>query len=58
KIAEEKYTYNISKQPFCLEKGFLFQDAPFMHYSKAVSSIVEKHGWQIFCLHPNNILTK
>ncbi|KAK5794112.1 hypothetical protein PVK06_035314 [Gossypium arboreum] len=41
-----------------MEKGFFFQDAPFMGYSKAISSFVEKHEWQIFCLHPDDILPK
>ncbi|KAK5825665.1 hypothetical protein PVK06_020523 [Gossypium arboreum] len=29
-----------------------------MGYDKSVSSIMEKHGWQIFCIHPDNVLGK
>ncbi|XP_016681318.1 uncharacterized protein [Gossypium hirsutum] len=28
------------------------------HYGPAISSIVEKHGWQILCLHLDDVLTK
>ncbi|KAH1082784.1 hypothetical protein J1N35_022545 [Gossypium stocksii] len=41
-----------------MEKCFLFQDTAFMGYTKAISSVVEKHGWQLFCLHPDDVLTK
>ncbi|XP_016704202.1 uncharacterized protein [Gossypium hirsutum] len=58
KLAKEKYHKNISKRPFCMEKRFVVQDAPFMGYTEAISSIVEKHGWGIFCLHPDDVLPK
>ncbi|KAK5840169.1 hypothetical protein PVK06_009052 [Gossypium arboreum] len=57
-MVEEKYKSNISKRPFCLEKGFLFTEEPFMRYETSISSVVEKHGWKIFCLHTKDILTK
>ncbi|KAH1064154.1 hypothetical protein J1N35_029141, partial [Gossypium stocksii] len=56
--AEEKYTNTTFKRSFYLEKGFLFQDVPFMGYDESVSAIVKKHGWQIFLLHPEDVLTK
>ncbi|KAK5811542.1 hypothetical protein PVK06_026883 [Gossypium arboreum] len=55
KLVEDKYHKNISRRPFCMEKGFLFQDAPFMGYTEAISSVVEKHGCRIFCLHPDDV---
>ncbi|KAH1114094.1 hypothetical protein J1N35_007472 [Gossypium stocksii] len=58
KITKENYNNNISKRPFCMEKGFLFQYAPFTGYSKAISSVVKKHRWQIFYLYPDDVLTK
>ncbi|KAH1091177.1 hypothetical protein J1N35_018434 [Gossypium stocksii] len=58
KAAEEKYNTKTSKQPFCIKKGFLFQYTAFIRYTEAISSMVEKHGWQLFCLHPNDVLTK
>ncbi|KAA3484553.1 hypothetical protein EPI10_006629 [Gossypium australe] len=43
--------------------GFIFKahydpDAPFMGYSEAISSVMEKYGWQIFCLHLDDVLTR
>ncbi|KAK5845823.1 hypothetical protein PVK06_002053 [Gossypium arboreum] len=35
-----------------------FKDEPFMGYDTSISSVVEKHGWQIFCLHLKDVLTK
>ncbi|KAK5839148.1 hypothetical protein PVK06_007913 [Gossypium arboreum] len=29
-----------------------------MGYFKTISSVVEKHGWQIFIFHPDDALTK
>ncbi|KAH1107048.1 hypothetical protein J1N35_010816 [Gossypium stocksii] len=58
KVDQEMYNMNTSKRPFCMEKGFLFQDATFMGYTEAISSAVEKHGWQLFCHHPDDVLTK
>lgn len=29
-----------------------------MGYDELVSSIVEKHGWKIFCLDPDDVLGK
>ncbi|KAK5793991.1 hypothetical protein PVK06_035179 [Gossypium arboreum] len=29
-----------------------------MGYSEAIYSVVEKHGWQIFCFHLDDVLTK
>ncbi|KAL1182299.1 hypothetical protein V6Z11_A02G107500 [Gossypium hirsutum] len=55
---EEKYNTNISNQPFCMEKCFLFLDAAFVGYTKVISSVVEKHGWKLFCLHLDDVLTK
>ncbi|KAH1031851.1 hypothetical protein J1N35_044025 [Gossypium stocksii] len=57
-MVKERHTQNISKRLFCLEKGFLFKDAPFMGYSEMISSIVEKHRWQIFYLHPMMFLPR
>lgn len=51
-------THNISKRPFCLKNGFLFKDETFLGYDESISSIVDKHGWQIFCLHLEDVLTK
>ncbi|KAH1097696.1 hypothetical protein J1N35_014617, partial [Gossypium stocksii] len=33
-------------------------DAPFIGYIEAISSVVEKHGWGISCLHPNGVFLK
>ncbi|KAH1046895.1 hypothetical protein J1N35_037679 [Gossypium stocksii] len=41
-----------------MEKGFLFQDAPFIGYTKAISTFFDKHGWGIFCLYPNDVFSK
>ncbi|KAH1063842.1 hypothetical protein J1N35_028829, partial [Gossypium stocksii] len=53
-----RYNNNISRQPFYFEQWFLFKDAPYIGYDEFVSSIVEKHGWNIFCLHYKDILGK
>ncbi|KAK5803238.1 hypothetical protein PVK06_030881 [Gossypium arboreum] len=29
-----------------------------MGYTEAISSVVEKHGWQLFFLHPDDVITK
>ncbi|KAH1082572.1 hypothetical protein J1N35_022333 [Gossypium stocksii] len=58
KTVEEKYWKNIVKRPFCFEKGFLFQDSTFLGYDTSISSIVEKHGWKLFCSHSGNVLPK
>lgn len=58
KVPEERYTKNISKRSFCLEKGFIFKDEPFMRYDESVTSIIEKHDWQIFCVQSDDFLTK
>ncbi|KAK5819673.1 hypothetical protein PVK06_024692 [Gossypium arboreum] len=55
KLVEEKYHKNIAKQPFCMEKGFLSQDAPFTGYTEAILVVFEKHGWGIFCLHFDDV---
>ncbi|KAL1081351.1 hypothetical protein V6Z11_D09G058600 [Gossypium hirsutum] len=54
--AATRNSNNILKRPFCFEQGFLFKDKPYMGYDESVSSIVEQHGWDIFCLHPEDVL--
>ncbi|KAH1113940.1 hypothetical protein J1N35_007318 [Gossypium stocksii] len=41
-----------------MEKGFPFQDTDFMGYTGPIYSVVEQHGWQLFFLHPDDVLTK
>ncbi|KAH1039088.1 hypothetical protein J1N35_040831 [Gossypium stocksii] len=31
---------------------------PFMGYSEVISSVMKKHGWQIFYPHLDDVLTK
>ncbi|KAH1107956.1 hypothetical protein J1N35_011724 [Gossypium stocksii] len=53
-----RYDNNIVKYPFYFEKGFLFEDESYMGYDEYVSSIIENHGWNLFCLHPEDVLGK
>ncbi|KAL1062948.1 hypothetical protein V6Z11_D13G113700 [Gossypium hirsutum] len=57
-IAATRYNTNIVKRHFYFEQGFLFKDESYMGYDEYVYSIVETHGWNIFCLHPKNVLGK
>ncbi|KAH1096972.1 hypothetical protein J1N35_013893 [Gossypium stocksii] len=30
----------------------------FIGYAESIASIIEKHGGQVFCVHPDDVLTK
>ncbi|KAH1107522.1 hypothetical protein J1N35_011290 [Gossypium stocksii] len=54
RIVENK-CHQKSTNAHCAWKKDSFSRCPFMAYIEAISSIVEQHRWQIFCLHPNDV---
>ncbi|KAK8998542.1 hypothetical protein V6N11_083929 [Hibiscus sabdariffa] len=55
--SKKKFEEYFIARTFCYEKGFNFKDKPNMGFTEDVASIVKKHKWERFYLHPEEVNT-
>lgn len=58
RISEDKFKDNFVKRQPLLEKGFMFKQGSFMGFDEEIVTMIETHGWEIFCYHPDDAYPK